>query len=802
MENKLNGTRLAKWPLLIWLVLMIVALAIISRARFSADFSAFLPNAPSPQQQVLVDQLQNGVVARLLLLGIEGGSEAARISASRQLAAALRAQTEFLAVNNGEVVAAERDRDYLFDNRYLLSAAVTPERFSVDGLNAAINDTLDSLASPAGLLLKTMLGRDPTAEFMALLEQIASTHSPHKQDGVWIAASGQRALLLLQTAAAGSDTDAQQSAVAKINAAFAEVKTHSGSDAAALRLQITGPGVFAVNARDSIRSQAERLALLSLLCIVAFLLFIYRSWRLLALGLLPVVTAIAAGIAAVALHFGTVHGITLGFGTTLVGEAVDYAIYFFVQAHGASHGNWQRQFWPTIRLGVIISVCGFATLLFSGFPGLAQLGLYSIAGLVAAALTARYVLPHLLSKPLTIEPALRLGKGLQRLLDYLHSARRAYARVALVVIALGCATIILLQRDNLWNESLSALSPVTQADQTLDGELRAEIGAPDVRYLIAAKTADQETALRRAEQISAVLQIFVDRGAIAGFETPSRYLPSRATQLQRQQALPESEQLQNNLRAALRELPLRFETLTEFIADVQTTKERALLQRNDLNGTSFALAVDSLLQQRAAQINGRDAHWQVLLPLQALADREIPAAAIRDALQALNVPEVWLIDITGESQALYSGYFREALHLSLFGLAAICCVLALHLRSLRDLGNVIAPLSIAVLAVMAALVLAGQRLHLLHLIGLFLIVAVGSNYALFFARTRLQPQTLASLLIANITTVAGFGLLAFSTVPVLQSIGITVGPGAILALIFSALWSRPASTANQPVQIQ
>ena len=46
---------------------------------------------------------------------------------------------------------------------------------------------------------------------------------------------------------------------------------------------------------------------------------------------------------------------------------------------------------------------------------------------------------------------------------------------------------------------------------------------------------------------------------------------------------------------------------------------------------------------------------------------------------------------------------------------------------------------------------------------------------------------LASLLCANLTTVAGFGLLAFSTVPVLQAIGITVGPGAILALVFSAI---------------
>ncbi len=68
-----------------------------------------------------------------------------------------------------------------------------------------------------------------------------------------------------------------------------------------------------------------------------------------------------------------------------------------------------------------------------------------------------------------------------------------------------------------------------------------------------------------------------------------------------------------------------------------------------------------------------------------------------------------------------------------------------------------------------------------------LIVAVGSNYALFFnyrARSDVHgvtPQTLVSLLIANLATVAGFGLLALSSVPMLHTFGLTVGPGAILA---------------------
>jgi predicted exporter len=104
----------------------------------------------------------------------------------------------------------ERDRIFLFDHRYLLSPAVTPERFSADGLHAALSDSIDLLASPAGLLVKSLLPRDPTGEMVYLLEQLDSDSQPQRVEGAWASRDGTRALMLMQTRAAGSDTDAQQ----------------------------------------------------------------------------------------------------------------------------------------------------------------------------------------------------------------------------------------------------------------------------------------------------------------------------------------------------------------------------------------------------------------------------------------------------------------------------------------------------------------------------------------------------------------------------------------------------------------
>ena len=147
--------------------------------------------------------------------------------------------------------------------------------------------------------------------------------------------------------------------------------------------------MFAVGARAKIEHAAVRLSIASSILVVTLLFAVYRSLPALALGLAPVASGAVIGIAAVALGFGAVHGITLGFGITLIGESVDYSIYFFVQSRRlpqkeAPALSWQRAWWPTIRLGMLTSVCGFASLLPSGFPGLAQLGAYSISGLIAA----------------------------------------------------------------------------------------------------------------------------------------------------------------------------------------------------------------------------------------------------------------------------------------------------------------------------------------------------------------------------------------------------------------------------------
>jgi predicted exporter len=787
--------------LVVWLGCVALAVIIVARAHYSTDLSAFLPAHPTPTQQLLVDQLRDGPASRLILIAIEQADAASRARVSLSLVERLRKDPQFASVNNGEAAAGQRDREFLFQHRYLLSEAVNSQRFSAAGLNAAIHETIDNLASPGGLIFKSLLPRDPTGELLNIIDQLARSPQPESRDGVWVSGDGSRALAVAQTAASGSDSDAQSRAIDAIRAAFAAAAAESAqAGAKSVQLRLSGPGVFAVAARAKIERAAVRLSIASSILVVTLLLLVYRSLPALGLGLLPVATGALVGIAAVALGFGAVHGITLGFGITLIGESVDYSIYFFVQSRQADSGadarSWQQLWWPTIRLGMLTSVCGFASLLPSGFPGLKQLGLYSISGLIAAALVTRYVLPALLPAGFTIRDVrplgLRVGGLLQRT-QPVSGRAILLCGAALVMIALA---VLYHDRESLWNRELSALSPISTDEQNYDAKLRADLGAADVRDLVIVSGPDMESILRGAEHAARALQPLVDEKVIGGFESPAAYLPSMATQESRRSSLPSAAELRVNLNQSVAGLPLRADRLQPFLEDIEATRHAALVTPRDLAGTSLSAGFDALILHQRDQ-------WNALLPLRsAAAGGKIDLNRVMAALKDNQVDEARVLDLKQESDALYDNYLAEAIHFSLAGFLALTALLLIALRSPLRVARVLTPLVLAVLTVAAGLALAGVQLSILHLVGMLLIVAVGSNYALFFDRQANSEEagdealTLAALIIANASTVIGFGLLSFSQVPVLVALGTTVAPGTFLALLFAAIGFRAVRSAH------
>jgi len=766
----------------IWLGGIAAALVVAWRTHYVADLSAFLPSAPTPEQAVLLDQLKSGATSRLLVIGIEGGAPGdeaaavARAEASRRVAAALRASDAFASVHNGENSAWADAGRFLFEHRYAISPAVDAERFGVAGLREAIDATVSLLGTPAGSLLKPILFRDPTGETLRIAEALTPARAPRIDHGVWMSRQAPRAVLVATTAADGADIDGQQRSLAAIHSAFDAAPTPG------LRLVVSGAGKFAVESRERIKAEVERLAVLGSIVIVVLLWLAFASVRALAVAMLPVATGVVAGIAAVSLGFGQVHGMTLGFGTTLIGEAVDYAIYYLIQARGGDGAakRWRRESWPTVRLGLFTSLIGFAALVFTGFPGLAQLGVFSIAGLVAAAATTRFVFPVLV-------PNGAPGAGFRRRLARVMSAAASQlprARFGVPAVALA-AIVALVVVPSPWRGELSSLSPVSPSDLALDATLRADVGAADAGTLVAVAGSSEQAALEGAEAVGARLDPLVAAGVLLGYDSPARLLPSAATQARRLAALPDAATLAARLAEATADGALPAARLGPFIADVDAARAQPPFGRAALAGTPLAAALDALLLPGDAT-----RPWRALVNLQAGDNGRLDVDRVRAAIA--DIPGVRVVAVKTELDAIYARFLREAEWQAALGGVAVALLLAAHLRSARRLAAIALPIAAATLVVLAALALSGAALGILHLVGLLLTVAIGSNYALFFDHLRERGEadadTLASLLLANLTTVASFALLASSSIPVLRAVGIVVAPGALLCLVFSAAW--------------
>lgn len=761
----------------LWLLTLgLLAYFIAERLQISSDLRLFMPQPQTAAQRLLIDEIGEGPGSRLLLLAIEGDAAEALAASSQALLEALVAAPEFRQVSNGSTTL-DAFPDALLPYRYLLSSSFDLHSLDADSLRTQLQQRVQDLNSPAASLLKPWLRRDPTLEVLQLFERWRPEHEPERLLDVWMSTDQTRALLVVETRAAGFDPKKQAEAIAAIERAFSESRANDDQ-----RLIISGPGAFANIMQQRTAGEASRLGLLATLGMVVLMLVAYRRIRFVLLGALPVLSAGLAGLAAVSAVFGDVHGITLAFGFTLIGVAQDYPIHLFSHQHrGITPAANARALWPTLATGVASTCIAYLAFLFSGVTGLAQLACFSMVGVAAAGLCTRVLMPALLgSLDAGAADSARLGAVL-RLFDRLP--RPIWM---LPTLALGSVLALFLPSAPLFENNLAALTPLPADLLHTDIALRQQLGAPDVRHMLILRDQNEQELLQRSEQLIPELQALVDAGTISGFDLAARYLPSVASQRQRQSRLPDDVSARRMLEQATQGVPFRPGIFEDFLRDLEQARTAEPLRVADLRDTPLALRVDSLLR-----LGGEEAIGLVSL------------AGVRDTAAlgafAAGHPGVQWLDLKHTSEQLVVEY-RERILLSLLIAAVLLIVvIALSLRSVSRVVRVLLPMALTSLLVPALLHLLGVPLSLFHLIALVLAAGLGLDYALFFEHAESDPiaqrRTLHALLVCAASTLMVFALLASATIPVLRAIGLTVSLGVISNFVLAALFTRRATGA-------
>ncbi|MEO8755755.1 MAG: hypothetical protein ABI624_24080, partial [Casimicrobiaceae bacterium] len=424
------------------------------------------------------------------------------------------------------------------------------------------------------------------------------------------------------------------------------------------------------------------------------------------------------------------------------------------------------RFGRTLRLAALTTACGAFALLWSGFPGLTQLGVLTIVGVLVAGAATWWVLPHWV--PARWAPAITAGRP-----DFALPMVRGM-RVA-VVAGVTLLAVAGTWGKPWWNDDLAAMNPLPESYKARDIRLRGAIGAPDVRFAVAVSGSTRESVLQSSEALRARLQGWLEEGAISSFDLVSDYVPSEATQSRRRTNLPAIEPLREHLDAAARGLPFRAQTFDPFVQAVAAARNAPPLTADNYAGSALGLKVESMLRKEGDS-------WHVVIPLAGVKD---PAAISRELPVNVRV-----LDLRGEAALMMAAYRGQAVLSSAIGLVLIFVALAVGLPGIRAACRVLAPVVLAVIATAGFLVAIGQPLTVFHYVALLLTAGVGVNYALVrvWGATGNHPSgTWRTLSIVSATALATFGLLALSSAPVLRAIGETVCIGVVLSLAFGAL---------------
>jgi predicted exporter len=540
-------------------------------------------------------------------------------------------------------------------------------------------------------------------------------------------------------------------------------------------LLTTGIVLFANESATRTESEVQTISTLTLGAVVAFLLAVFRSpFVVVALTAFTVTSFLGAIFAAHTVlqswQARSVHLITLGFGSCLLGACVDYAIHFFV-AHRLTRPQERRT--PIQRvssgllLGFITTAIGFIGIAISPFPGLQQLALFCIAGLVLALATVYLILPWLAGSPV-YDPHLERCAHWSAALFTPRVTKPSVAIVAgLLLVGLPQLRII----DDI--RALNSPSPRLIAQQREVGEV---MGALDGGTSVIVEGNSEEEALQREELLRERLERLRGEKRLESYRSLASLVPSQARQRQIYSAYavafsrnPEAfanyvkethlpSQAMNTLQALASSEPAHYALPRECISSGACRTVEDLWHTTPQGTAISTIALEGWRGDPAALVEG------------------IPGARVVNQADAI-------------SQALHL-YRVSATETALLFYVGVYAII-LFRYGWRHSWRVIAPAILGALAALAALGIAGVPVNVFSVFALIVLLGVGVDYAIFFAEdSEIGASTSLAVALSALTTIISFGALSWSSTPALQSFGIVLSVGVLFATLLSPL-ARP-----------
>ena len=603
-----------------------------------------------------------------------------------------------------------------------------------------------------------------------------------------------------------------------------------------VQIRVTGEPALAHEELESVTRGAGTAGVLALVMVSVVLIAGLGSWRLVlaTLGTLLVGLAWTAGFTTAAI--GSLNLISVAFAVLYIGLGVDYAIHLCLRYRelvhrGAAHGEALDA--AARDLGISLALCAVTTgLAFyafvpTEFAGVSELGIISGTGMFIGLAATLTVLPAILTlMPLPPPRAVSVGRPFgdfrppSQGLKWASAPARFRVPVITLAAVLGFgafaaapyarfddnplnlrdpeAESVIAYRDLLaardpspW--TLSVLRSGFDDAGRLAQRLEALESVKEVRWAATFVPEDQPGKLERIEDLALMLGPDLDltaaaipdpgtEGRRAGFERLRRAVGALAEKGAPQRGAALARSALDTLAADVDDAALQsFERrLTGALPGQIERLSRSL--------DAEPVTVDSLPLWLREQWIARDGRYRLEIhPGEHVEPRPALVRFIADvqriAPEATGTPLVYLK--SGEAVA---GAFVQALACAVVLVAA---VLVLVSRRKRDAALIMTPLLLAGALTVAAMVALGIAFNFANVIALPLLLGIGVDNGIHMvhrARGATDPggvlatSTARAVLTSALTTICGFGSLAFSPHPGMASMGAVLTIGLFVTL--------------------
>lgn len=745
--------------------------------RFTTAITEFLPDGSDRSARVAA-LLAQSQAARVLIVDVSTPSPQPLHAVATSLLEFLRASPEVASVRSG---VGERDATATLEflRNWPATAFIAATQYSDEALRTRLLELRDQLAGPLSAVVRGTAARDPLGGTWQLLRALAEWQpsSILDDDGILVTPDRRHAFLFVETKASPFDSDAQR----RFRAVLGDWISRSAPSQT--QWQTAGAAQFAIASEAQIKRDIHRISVISTIGILATFLMLFGSIRLIAIGFVPMLFGSAVAMIACHAWFGQIHGITVAFGTSLLGVGLDYTEHYFahfVLTPTVPANLTMKQVAPSIALGALTTVIGFVGIAASGVAGLRQMAAFAVIAIAASMAATYWLVPPWM--PTQYRPPRALGAVNRSVLAVLQwLTRRGWSRSARALLVMTAGTTILFGiRAVTFSDNVNMLVDESEQHVRDDREVRSRLGPEASVFAVVTAATDDALAIA-VQRVTAELAAARAAGGQVSALPLNVLAPSAAEQMARWRAARSNA---DRIRTAMLELGFVPAQFRAFWDDLAVAAPR-LLTLADLRNSPFAPLLAAALPAPA------NTGPVALIPIVSAVTRDRALAS--DTLRVLRerVPSASIIEPATAIVEAFRSVRTNTLVASSCGFAAIAMLLFARYRRPRSVAIALCPALFACVATVTTLAAMGIALTILHVMSLLLVVSLGVDFGIFLVDAAATPEesarTMVSIVTASVTTLLSFGLLAASSSPVLAALGMTVTLGVGYSLGFCIL---------------